>query len=554
VNSITRYEQTLFAVHIKTIPHNDRAERNIIMKKTVTLLLILAMTLSFTACGSRQKSSSQTENSLGSETTESSSAIPIQTQTSSPAKLTNKMTENELEWVSKRELTLLDEFEKPNTDPNAEHNVSIEFVKGDTETTRKYLDENRDMFTDEEYDHELRKLKMRAEKGGDDLLPSTIIVDGFVLPYFIPAEDDFYDGGSYWFITSQPDENGEPELVKESFKSFEEYLEYVRDRDTEWGYSKELVDTEIMYLQIAYDALKSGDYETLPEGTADHRDDHMNLWFAFNDHRDDWEFDRDAVEAIKDSVDEIRIFDEEMGKEFTVHVTLPPDYDKDSTYPVFFLTDGIWRFGNCPELRKCMENGEAAPVILVSLYYSYDVTDPDQEMRYEDLVINRELLLNFITDNLMPYLCENYNIDCGNSTLYGHSDGGVFTHHALFNSDKYENQPFGHYIIGSPALWGLKHYNEYEGISNDIYMNDYGYFDRNDTLDKTVFLCAGSLEDPDYAENYREGDDTTLEGVAKLKERLEAHNAELTYKLYESHHYQYIPEMLIEFLKETYPC
>ena len=29
------------------------------------------------------------------------------------------MTENELEWVSKRELTLLDVFEKPNTDPNA---------------------------------------------------------------------------------------------------------------------------------------------------------------------------------------------------------------------------------------------------------------------------------------------------------------------------------------------------------------------------------------------------------------------------------------------------
>ena len=66
VNSITRYEQTLFAVHMKSILHNDRAEGNMIMKKTVTLLLILAMTLSFTACGGRQESSSQTENSLGS--------------------------------------------------------------------------------------------------------------------------------------------------------------------------------------------------------------------------------------------------------------------------------------------------------------------------------------------------------------------------------------------------------------------------------------------------------------------------------------------------------
>ena len=85
-------------------------------------------------------------------------------------------------------------------------------------------------------------------------------------------------------------------------------------------------------------------------------------------------------------------------------------------------------------------------------------------------------------------------------------------------------------------------------------LSDYNYFDRNKTLNKTVFLCAGSLEDPDYADHYREGDDTTLEGVAKLKERLESHDADLTYKLYESHHYQFIPEMLIEYLKNTYPC
>ena len=57
----------------------------------------------------------------------------------------------------------------------------------------------------------------RLEKGDEDLFPSTIIVDGFILPYLVPTEDDFYDGGSYWFITSQPDENGEPETVKESF-------------------------------------------------------------------------------------------------------------------------------------------------------------------------------------------------------------------------------------------------------------------------------------------------------------------------------------------------
>ena len=88
----------------------------------------------------------------------------------------------------------------------------------------------------------------------------------------------------------------------------------------------------------------------------------------------------------------------------------------------------------------------------------------------------------------MPYLGENYNIDYENSTLYGHSDGGVFTHYALFNSDRYENQPFGRYIIGSPAFWGL--YDTTFNLDPEGCETDYGYFDRHEVLDKKVFLCA----------------------------------------------------------------
>ena len=251
------------------------------MKKVIAILLSLVTLTSMSACNNKSGRSDNISLYEQVQTTEP-------TKASEPTKLTNKMTENELQLVDKHGLTLLDEVEKPSADPNAEHKVSIEFVKGDTETTRKYLDENRDMFTDEEYDHELRKLQKREGKGDEDLFPSAVLVDGFILSWLIPAEDDFYDGGSYWFITSQPDENGEPETVKESFKSFEEYLEYVRDRETEWGYSEELVDTEIIYMQLAYDALKSGDYETLPEGTVDRRDESASLWDAFNNYRSDW--------------------------------------------------------------------------------------------------------------------------------------------------------------------------------------------------------------------------------------------------------------------------
>ncbi len=522
------------------------------MKKPVTFLLLLAMILSLTACGSNPESTSQTESA---ETTLQTDA-PAETEqpkTVTPAKLTNTMTKAEHACTKKQALTLLDDPQMPSTDPDAEHHeISFVFQEVDTAEWRAYLEENRDEISDEEYSSVIKKIEKAEETGLPYRYPCITLVDGFHVTRSIPDADEFDDGGAFTFNRTRMDENGELQTQKMSFDSFEDYLEYIRKDDKESGCSDEEAELEALHVQLAFDALKSGHYETLADDENIVYDESRYIYSLFQNYRSEWEYDRDAVEAIKDSIDEISFYDEEMNKFFTVHVTLPPDYDKDKTYPVFFLTDGIWRFGNCPELRKCMENGEAAPVILVSLWYSYSTPLDNEIGRYYDMSVDREPMLNFITDNLMPYLCENYNIDCADSTLYGHSDTGVFTHYALFNSDQYENQPFGHYIIGSPAFWGLYNYNDRENLSSDDLANDYGYFDRNETLNKTVFLCAGSQEDPDYADNYH-GHDTTLEGTAKLKERLESHGADVTYKLYDSHHYQYIPEMLIEYLKETYP-
>ena len=152
----------------------------------------------------------------------------------------------------------------------------------------------------------------------------------------------------------------------------------------------------------------------------------------------------------------------------------------------------------------------------------------------------------------MPYLGEQYKIDFSQSTIYGHSDGGVFTHYAAFNSDLYKNQPFKNYIIGSPAFWApmLPFFED----DADAYKSEYGYFERNKTCDKSIYISVGANEDPDYADYYGEND-TTIEGAVHLKERLEAHNVEnLRYEAYEnSNHYAYIPLLLCDCLKEYYP-
>lgn len=513
------------------------------MKKIIAILLSLVTLTSMSACCS---SSGISGNSPSSEQIQAIEPA----KPSEPIKLTNKMTENERASVDKHSLTLLDE---PNKQGLTEHKVSVEFITVNVDDTREYFENNRDNMTDEEYEAAMSELKKTEEKVGKTYsYGSNILVDGYYVYHRIPCAEPCYsdyDGGQFGFYHTFTDQNGEPKTETLSFESFEDYLDWIREFDAEhFGYSESEIELDTELVRIANEAFRSGNYEVLPEGTDI---DYSMSIPGHRDYRSEWEYDRDAVEAIKDSVDEISIYDDELCLTFTVHVTLPPNYDKDKTYPVFFLTDGIWRFGNCPELRKCMEDGEAAPVILVSLWYSYHIAYDKGYPRYEHLVIERDKLLDFITDNLMPYLGENYNIDCANSTLYGHSDGGVFAHNALFKSDKYENQPFGNYIIGSPAFWGL--YYDYPGLDPEGYENDYGYFDRNDRLSKNVFLCAGSQEDPDYADKYN-GRPTTLEGVAKFKERMESHGADLSYKLYDSHHYQYIPEMLVEYLKEKYPC
>ncbi len=183
------------------------------MKKLVTFLLLLAMTLPVTSCNNKQENSSQPESSVQQEssiTTESNTAETEQPQTISPTKLTNKMTELEINSVDKHALTLLDEIEKPNADPNAEHKVSIEFQTIDLDEYRKNLEENRSEISDEEYEAAMEEIRIAEEKGEESFpLNPYILVDGYIVPWLIPTADDFNDGGSFSFTSNTIEENDE---------------------------------------------------------------------------------------------------------------------------------------------------------------------------------------------------------------------------------------------------------------------------------------------------------------------------------------------------------
>ena len=138
------------------------------MKKVIAILLSLVTLTSMSACNSKSGRSDNT--SLYEQVQTTGSAIA-----SEPTKLTNKMTENELQFTKKHGLTLLDELKKPSTDPNAEHTVSIEFCNVDPENWRASLEEKRDQLTDDEYNNALKQIQKAEETGSEYRAPNWII-------------------------------------------------------------------------------------------------------------------------------------------------------------------------------------------------------------------------------------------------------------------------------------------------------------------------------------------------------------------------------------------
>ena len=82
---------------------------------------------------------------------------------------------------------------------------------------------------------------------------------------------------------------------------------------------------------------------------------------------------------------------------------------------------------------------------------------------------------------------------------------------------------------------------------------EYGYFDRNTSFSKTLYVCGGEQEDADYASYYGEND-STLEGITHLMGRLKAEGVTTAEcKIYaDSNHYAYIPEMFQTFFLQFY--
>lgn len=198
-----------------------------------------------------------------------------------------------------------------------------------------------------------------------------------------------------------------------------------------------------------------------------------------------------------------------VNQEFNIFVALPHSYAKsEQAYPVVYVLDGNFLFGIVTETVRLLDfPNELQELIIVGVGYpdivtfgssmgvrtrDYTPTNHDwYETKYASpgssapkFVGEGEAanFLQFLSEELLPYINTNYRTLPEENALLGRSFGGLFALYALFK------QPgaFKRYFAGSPSLW----WHSIFDLEKDCASN-------HDDLKAWLFLSVGGVE-PDF--------------------------------------------------------
>jgi predicted alpha/beta superfamily hydrolase len=163
------------------------------------------------------------------------------------------------------------------------------------------------------------------------------------------------------------------------------------------------------------------------------------------------------------------------GRIYRIYVAKPADKGPPPPggYPVVYLTDGDFTFQTAADAQMLLNGGmETKPAIIVAIGYGRGL-DGAMLARFTDLTPSApdpamgaqlqaqpmfkgatygeaEGFYRFLNEELRPQIEAGYKTDRSNNILFGHSLGGLFALHVLFNHP----DAFRTYIVGSPSiLW-----------------------------------------------------------------------------------------------------
>lgn len=193
-----------------------------------------------------------------------------------------------------------------------------------------------------------------------------------------------------------------------------------------------------------------------------------------------------------------------VDQDYTIQVALPLSYaTSDTKYPVVYTMLGDLYFGLATDTTRALRfekelrgQGDMPEVIVVGIAYDdpgwgQDFHDKYPTLAFRDMTPTNESwapgsgqadrFLQFMQEELFPFIETNYRVTSEDRTLIGHSVGGLFTLYAMFQAP----DAFNRYIALSPSFgWGNK----------SIFRYEEEFAQNNTELPVKLFLASGELE------------------------------------------------------------
>ena len=201
--------------------------------------------------------------------------------------------------------------------------------------------------------------------------------------------------------------------------------------------------------------------------------------------------------VVLEETSRVVLYSEAVDDEFVIEVALPYNYSPDSgPLPVLLITDGNMNFPVVLAARLMIEFEGVPPFAIAGIGYhsrneafskrfrDFTPSNPDIPICRTELYQcgGADAFIDFITDELVPFLADTYPIDSGNITLMGHSLGGLLAAWALLKKPHF----FSGYIIGSPAyLW-------HGGL---IFGEEERFAEKNNVLSTHIYMASGGIEE-----------------------------------------------------------
>ncbi|WP_125720617.1 alpha/beta hydrolase [Pseudoalteromonas rubra] len=176
-------------------------------------------------------------------------------------------------------------------------------------------------------------------------------------------------------------------------------------------------------------------------------------------------------------------------------IQLPESYSAQKQHPVLYYTDMTWHIEMLASAAYFLmeevilvgiswQTNMPAPLLKeegvhVSRYRDYSFassTKPESQAKYQFGGANAHI--DFIRNQVKPYIAQHYRVKPGNDSYFGYSLGGLFGAYTLLTRP----DTFNNYLLGSPSVWRLTQLLEVPNQTN--------------AKAKThVYLSYGSLED-----------------------------------------------------------